>query len=147
MRKPSHRRFARVGLMLGSLVAAHAVVAEEQAVPAMAAFPAVESGLAWQMPDPLPAAELLAQVRSLRSGLREESDALAARVEESRFGAKDALIAAIMPGGLLYAAFRKHSADQARKELESVSVELEELNHDLLALQVTTGEVLVAGLR
>lgn len=147
MRNPSHRRVARVGLMLGSLVAAHAVVAEEQALPATAPFPAVESGLAWQMPAPLPAPELLAQVRSLRADLREESEALSTRVEERRFGAKDALIAAIMPGGLLYAAFRKHSADQARKELETVSTELEELNHDLLALQVTTGEVLVAGLR
>jgi hypothetical protein len=83
----------------------------------------------------------------LRADLREESKALSTRVEDSRSGAKDALIAAIMPGGLLYAAFRKHSAGQARKELETVSNELEELNHDLLALQVTTGEVLVAGLR
>ncbi|MDD3447903.1 MAG: hypothetical protein PHF72_02575 [Gammaproteobacteria bacterium] len=147
MRKPFHRRAARAGLMLGSLIAAHAVVAGEPAVPVTAPFPVVESGLAWQMPAPLPVAELLAQVRSLRSGLREESDALATRIEARRFGAKDALIAAIMPGGLLYAAFRKHSADQARKELDSVSAELEELNHDLLALRVATGEVLVAGLR
>jgi hypothetical protein len=147
MRKHLHRRIARVGVMLGSLAVIQGVVADDQAASGAVMYPAGVSGLVLQLPTTPSAAELLAQVRALRADLRTESEALSTRVEETRFGAKDALIAAIMPGGLLYAAFRKHSGDQARKELETVSAELEELNHDLLALQVTTGEVLVADLR
>jgi hypothetical protein len=47
----------------------------------------------------------------------------------------DALITAIMPGGLLYASYKKARYENAKSELERVSEDIDEYSDDILALQ------------
>lgn len=56
------------------------------------------------------------------------------------------LIAVILPGGLLYAAVRKGNLEQAKVELAETTEDLDELSHDLLAMQAVAGELTVAQL-
>ena len=67
--------------------------------------------------------------------------------DENRLDAKDALITAIMPGGLLYAAIEKRDLEMARHELAEIINTMHELSSDLLAMQVVGRELTVAQLQ
>ena len=59
----------------------------------------------------------------------------------------DTLISVILPGGLLYASYRKLSNERAQAQLASVNNELSELSKGLLLLKAESGETAVALLR
>ena len=96
-----------------------------------------------QLPD-VDREALAEQVRSLRSQLIQHKQALVERVADKQLDGGDALITIIMPGGLLYAGYKKVRYEQAKEELARVSADIEEFSSDLLAVQSWSAPVLVA---
>lgn len=68
-------------------------------------------------------------------------------LDDKQMDSKDAVIAAIMPGGLLYAAVRKNNLEQAKTRLAEVTEVLNELSYDLLAIQTKVNTLTVAQLQ
>jgi len=96
-----------------------------------------------QLPD-VDRAVLIEQVRLLRSQLIQRKQALAQVVADTKMGRSDAIITVIMPGGLLYAGYKKIRHQQAKNELARVSADIEEYSGDLLAIQSRSVAVVVA---
>ena len=65
-------------------------------------------------------------------------------IEENRITAKTGVVAAIMPGGLVYLALRKASLNEASGKLETLQTDMNDLQTDTLALHVEEGPILVA---
>ena len=78
---------------------------------------------------------LVEQVRILRSQLIRRKQALLQAVSDKKLDTQDYIITVIMPGGLLYAGYRKARYEQAKNELARVSAEIDEYSHDILAMQ------------
>jgi len=95
----------------------------------------------------LPAVEhaaLIEQVEILRSQLIQDKQELVQTVADKKPDGRDAVITVIMPGGLLYAGYKKARYEQAKNALASVSADIEELSTDLLSLQSLTPPTVVA---
>ena len=86
-------------------------------------------------------------VRSMRSQLILRKQELLQAVEDSQFEGGGAVLAAILPGGLLYAGFQKVRHEQALEELEQVNVAIDEYSDDILAMQPVPASIAVAQLR
>lgn len=128
MTRTPHRLYTIIAMFLTALMlqSAHA----EQTL-----VPVSDTG---QFTIQLPAVDhavLIEQVVTLRSQLIEHKQALLQTVEDKKLDGRDAIITAIMPGGLLYAGYKKARYEQARNELASISADIEELSADLLTLQ------------
>ena len=78
---------------------------------------------------------LVELVGELRTRLILRKQELLQRVADSQMDGGDALITAIMPGGLLYASYKKARYENAKSELERVSEDIDEYSDDILALQ------------
>ena len=79
---------------------------------------------------------ILAQdVEKLRSVLIRRQYELMKLKEQNEMDAGDAIIMVIIPGGLLYAGYRKHKLEQVKTALSTVSNDIRELSNDLVALQ------------
>jgi hypothetical protein len=78
---------------------------------------------------------LVEKLGELRTQLIMRKQELLQRVADSQLDGGDALISAIMPGGLLYAGFKKARYENARTELDRVSEDIDEYSDDILALQ------------
>ena len=91
--------------------------------------------------------QVIGLIRAYRASLTHREQAISRYLEENRLDVKDMLIAAILPGGLLYAAVRKGNLEQAKVELAEMSEDLDELSRDLLAMQAVAGELTVAQLQ
>lgn len=102
-------------------------------------------GMASQLPA-TGAENLLQRVRGHVAVLQEHKDALELKVEGAELGAADLLVAAVMPGGLLYTAIKAQQAVQARRALERVQTEVDDFSLDLLEMRAVAGVPLVAGL-
>jgi len=80
--------------------------------------------------------QLLAQdVEKLRAAFIRRQHELTQLVENREFGAGDALITVVMPGGLLYAGYKKQQLEKAKTSLSVVTAEITELSNDLMAFQ------------
>ena len=90
--------------------------------------------------------ELVDLVRSVRSQLILRKQELVQIVEDSSLKGSNAVLAAIMPGGLLYAGFQKARHENAKDELVRVSAAIEEYSSDILAMQPEHASVAIAGL-
>jgi hypothetical protein len=90
--------------------------------------------------------ELVDLIRSLRSQLILRKQVLVQIVEDSSLGGSNAILAAIMPGGLLYAGFQKARHENAKDELLRVNTAIEEYSSDILAMQPETTSVAIARL-
>jgi hypothetical protein len=88
--------------------------------------------------------QLLTQVEKLRQQLASEQRELAGFLESNRPTGKDALIVAIMPGGLLYAAYKLNKVQQAKRHLALVDDHLADFGRDLIALETMATERMVA---
>jgi hypothetical protein len=91
--------------------------------------------------------ELVDLILSLRSHLIVRKQVLVQAVEDSHFEGSDAILAAILPGGLLYAGFQKARHEQAIDELELVNAAIEEYSSDIQAMQPVSSSVAIADLR
>lgn len=74
------------------------------------------------------------QVQVLRSQLILRKQQLVHEVDEKQLDSGDALLTVLMPGGLLYAGYKKAVYESARSDLADVSEEITEYSHDLSAL-------------
>jgi len=92
----------------------------------------------------LPRSELSRQVGERRAALQSRKAGLAAQEEQGRFDAKDAVITLVLPGGLLYAAFRQQRHHRIAARAQQVSSELEALQEDLVAFRAIPADTLVA---
>ena len=90
---------------------------------------------------------LMERVMTLRSQLIERKQALLKLIADNKLDSSDALIMTIMPGGLLYAGYKKATSAQAKNELASISADIEEFSTDILAMQTGAATVFVARLR
>ena len=91
-----------------------------------------------------PRRELIGQMSQLRAVLQNRKAGLAVEEEEGRFDAKDAVITLVMPGGLLYAAYRQQRHHRIAAQERRVSGQLEELKTDLVAFRGISADNLVA---
>ncbi len=80
----------------------------------------------------------MSRIRRARAHLQERADSLSRYVDENGLGAKDVIITVVMPGGLLYAAYRKAKLHEAQQELVAVNADVNELGRDLLVFQAAT---------
>ncbi|MGD8875232.1 MAG: hypothetical protein PVH38_08795 [Gammaproteobacteria bacterium] len=78
---------------------------------------------------------LVELVGALRTQLILRKQELLQRVADSQLDGGDALITAIMPGGLLYAGYKKARYENAKSELDRISEDIDEYSDDILALQ------------
>jgi hypothetical protein len=90
--------------------------------------------------------QLIGQIRIVLTSLTHRQEEITRYLDENQLDAKDALITAIMPGGLLYAAVRKGNLELAKAELTEITEAMAELSRDLLAMQVEARELTVAQL-
>ena len=89
---------------------------------------------------------LIEQVSTLRSLLIQHKQKLMQIVADKKLDGGDAFITAIMPGGLLYASYKKARYEQAKNELARINADIEEFSGDLLALQFSIVPVAMAEL-
>jgi len=87
---------------------------------------------------------LLNQSQKLLTILDTKQANMSQAVQDAAFDAKDTLLSIIMPGGLLYASYRKHSLTQAKEQLAQVTNERDELAKDLLMIQSISRPVALA---
>ena len=98
-----------------------------------------------QLPD-IDHEALIEQVETLRSLLVQRKQALVQIVADKKLDVSDAVITAIMPGGLLYAGYKITRYKQAKDTLARVSADIEEYSGDLLAMKSRSGPVAIARL-
>ena len=87
---------------------------------------------------------LVEQVQMLRSKLIVRKQQLVQEVDEKQLDTGDALLTVLMPGGLLYAGYKKAVYERARNDLSELSEDITEYSHDLTALTGQTTSVTVA---
>jgi hypothetical protein len=78
---------------------------------------------------------LIEQVEILRDQLIQRKQTLEQIVADNKLDSSDAIITIFMPGGLLYAGYRKVRYEQAKNELANISADIEGFSSDLLAMQ------------
>jgi pyruvate/oxaloacetate carboxyltransferase len=111
-----------------------------------APVPAVGTGLlGFQLPD-VDRGALVEKVEMLRGQLIERKQALARSLEDKKLDSGDALITAIIPGGLLYAGYKQLRYEQAKEELARINAEINEFSDDILAMQAMSAPATVAQL-
>jgi len=98
-----------------------------------------------QLPD-VDREALIEQVKELRSQLIQRKQALIQIIADKKLDSSDAFITTIMPGGLIYAGYKKARYEQAKNELASVNTDIEEFSDDLLAMQYESAPVAIARL-
>lgn len=86
------------------------------------------------------------RIVELQANLLRHASNLEIEAEEKELGVGDAIIAAIMPGGLIYAGIRQNDCDQTRTALAEIRTMFDELSRDILAYQYATGSVVFAQL-
>ena len=109
-----------------------------------ALLPAMDQ-LTIQLPD-VDRTALIENIRTLRSQLIQRKQELVQSVADKKMDGGDAFITVIMPGGLLYAGYKKARYEQAQNELASISADIEEFSGDLTAMQSGSAPVIVARL-
>jgi hypothetical protein len=77
---------------------------------------------------------LAEQVQQLRSELIARKQQLVDEVDEKKLDSGDALLTVLMPGGLLYAGYKKAAYERARNDLAEVSDDISEYSRDLVEI-------------
>jgi hypothetical protein len=88
--------------------------------------------------------QLLAeQLNDLRAELLLRRAELITEVADLELDGTDAIITVLLPGGLIYAGYRTHEYEVARRDLAEVTAEIDELARDLANFGSTLGLVAV----
>ena len=139
MTKTSNRLFITIALFCSAFMQ-KAVHAEQILVPVND-----PDQFIIQLPD-VDRETLIEQVEMLRSQLIQRKQALVQSVADKKLDSSDAIITVLMPGGLLYAGYKKVRYEQAVNELAQVSADIEEFSRDLLAMQPMPMKMAIAQL-
>jgi hypothetical protein len=99
-----------------------------------------------QLPD-VDRETLVERVMTLRSQLIQRKQALLQIIADNTLDSSDTILTVILPGGLLYAGYKKASCEQAKDELASINADIEEFSNDLLAMQTGAAPVAIAQLQ
>lgn len=70
----------------------------------------------------------------LRKLYREQQNRLTQQVVDKEMNVGDVLISIILPGGLIYAGYKKQKLQQAKDHLLSITTEINDLSDDLIAI-------------
>ena len=104
-----------------------------------------------EMYDGLVTAEPKISQQALNNALAEtrymigiRSQRLEAFIDDNRITANTGIMAAIMPGGLIYLALRKANLHEANVELENLQADKNDLQSDILALHKEQNPILIA---
>lgn len=89
-------------------------------------------------------AELIANVQAYREKLENSRTDLTHMLEDNKMKAGDVVLTAILPGGLLYAAYRTSQQEKTRQQLADVEALIVELGTDLVVLEAAKGRIMVA---
>jgi len=120
------------------------IFVQQTAFAGNASVPPVSTGLpGFQLPD-VDHSALAEKVDMLRTELIERKEVLTRSLEDKKPDSGDALIAAIVPGGLLYAGYKELRYERARDELARLNAEIDEFGNDLLAVQAMSAPAAVA---
>ena len=87
---------------------------------------------------------LAEQVQQLRSELIARKQQLVDEVDEKKLDSGDALLTVLMPGGLLYAGYKKAAYERARNDLAEVSEDISEYSRDLAVIGKRVTPVAIA---
>ena len=87
---------------------------------------------------------LVDDVVSLKIALKHDEKRLSHQVEQKRVTSNDTLLSFLLPGGMLYAAYKKSAHTNAVREHKLVSSQLLDITADLVALTTTAGPIVVA---
>lgn len=90
---------------------------------------------------------LVDEIAALKTALMHDKKLLSREAEQKRFTSKDTMLAALLPGGLLYAVYKKNAHAQAVRVYAQVSDQLKEITADLKTFTTTDGPVMVAHAR
>lgn len=148
MRSKNIRLFG-FAVLTGLLLTTHAVNADDVPVSTTQSDQPVlvsmidQKGFVVQLPA-IDSGTLLEQLRVLRSALIAHKQVLAGKLDEKRFDSGDALLAVVMPGGLLYAGYKKAAHARALNNLEEISKNIATYSDDLAVLQEQLQPVSVA---
>lgn len=88
--------------------------------------------------------ELVNDVVTLKVALKHDEKRLSHRVEQRRFTTNESLLSLLLPGGMIYAAYKKSSHAQAVSEHEKVVAQLSLLSEDLAVLTSHVETIVVA---
>lgn len=87
---------------------------------------------------------LVEEMLARKATLKQDEQLLARQEEEKRVKGNDKVLAFLMPGGMLYAAYKKAAHDRAVKEHERIVDQLKETTTDIMALTAINGPITVA---
>ena len=87
---------------------------------------AAAGGLLYSLPQ-IDRQQLGDEISRLNLALKARQQELAGELEKSRMTAGDAVLAAVLPGGLIYAAVKQQRKARAEAELQQVAAQLEDL--------------------
>ena len=87
---------------------------------------------------------LVDDVVSLKIALKHDEKRLSDQVEQKRVTGNDTLLSFLLPGGMLYTAYKKSAHSNAVREHKLVSSNLLDITADLVALTTTAGPIVVA---
>jgi hypothetical protein len=91
--------------------------------------------------------QLINLIRTSHVQLTQREQEITKYLDDNQMNSKDAVIAAILPGGLLYAAVRKNNLEQAKTRLAKVNEMMDDLSYDLLAMQANMNTFTMAQLQ
>lgn len=132
------RRFSLMLFFAGFGVQAAAATADIQWVPET-----IKGGFTVNVPS-IDNDVLIGEIATLKIALIRDKQLLSSKVEQKRFKSKDTVLAALLPGGMIYAAYKKSAHAQAVKDVEQVSSQIKEITTDLAALTTIDGPILIA---
>lgn len=90
---------------------------------------------------------LVEQLVELRSSQIERKQELAGELDEKKFDTTDVILTLVLPGGLIYAGYKKAAYASTRNSLTKVSKNIAENSSDLSSLQGRMPPVAVAQLK
>ena len=139
-----HSIVRRLGLML--IFAGFGIPAAAAGVDIQWAPKTVKGGFTVKVPS-IDNDVLIDEIAALKIALIRDKQLLSSKVEQKRFKSKDTVLAALLPGGMIYAAYKKSAHAQAVKDVEQVSSQIKEITTDLAALTTIDGPILIAQVR
>jgi len=87
---------------------------------------------------------LVDEITRLKSSLKHDESILMREESKMRAKGSNNMLSYLLPGGLVYAAYKKISLDRVVQEQELVSAQLKEITTDLVALTTINGPLRVA---
>ena len=87
---------------------------------------------------------LVDDIVRLKLALKHDEKLLSRREERKRITGNQSVLSFLLPGGMLYAAYKKHDHANAVRDHEQVSSMLKEITSDLVALTTISGPIVVA---